>query len=461
MRILVIGGGETAARLEQILIQHGHEVEARIPRFAPNMLDMFESDGVIVVAPEAQTTTESLQQAVERGRSVFIIATAESPLTAWAQAAQVPAFAYPPNEIEVNRLLDALRQASAGMVNKEQAYRRATLGSDTAARLQASMATRRIVITSPKGGVGKTSIAVNLSVALALCGVTTYVVDADANAGAMHFHFRMRHLKSTLPILLRHFEGEGNVGALGSVAAGGRLLQSFTPIPDLPTLHFLPGFITLKDLADPVLQDEQRIRGFFRTLYEVASAANGVVIVDVGINPAHPVHRAAMAHAEAIAVVVKPEIPDLAHARQWFIQMIQSLIDHEQVSRDQAVAFIASRVKLIFNQVYGNTWKEARDALNTALRKQDNLDLHLTPQGLLPLVEPEFASPAVNSDDAKDILTWRYRLRSEPELAPFAQAVVDLAAHFIPAIPEAAAKVGLLREEAPNKKRGFRIFGGR
>ena len=460
MRILMAGSGETTARLSVTLTQHGHTVEAQLARFSPDMLEMFGVDGVVVVGPEAQVTTEALQQAVERGRSVFVIASAESPLMAWAQAAQIPAFAYPPNEVEVNKLLDAIRQAEAGLADREGAYRRATLGSDTAARLQSGMATRRIVITSPKGGVGKTTVAVNLAVALALCGVTTYLVDADANAGAMHHHLRVRNLKSTLPILLRRFEGNNGSGALGSVAAGGRLLQSFTTIPDLPTLHFLPGFITLKDLSDPVLQDEARLREFFRTLYEVASASNGVVIVDVGINPAHPVHRAAMSHAEAIAVVVKPEIPDLAHARQWFIQMIQSLEDHEHVSRDQAVAFVAARVKLIFNQVYGNTWKEARNVLGDTLRKQDGLDLQLTPQGIIPLVEPEFSSAAVNSDKATDILAWRYQRKREPELEPFTRAMVDLASHFVPAAPEAAARVGLLAEKS-GKKKGFRLFGGR
>ncbi|MBI5952858.1 MAG: P-loop NTPase, partial [Chloroflexi bacterium] len=39
------------------------------------------------------------------------------------------------------------------------------------------MAVRKIAITSPKGGTGKTTVAVNLAVALALSGITTYLVD--------------------------------------------------------------------------------------------------------------------------------------------------------------------------------------------------------------------------------------------------------------------------------------------
>ncbi|MGC1375014.1 MAG: hypothetical protein WA821_02255 [Anaerolineales bacterium] len=40
------------------------------------------------------------------------------------------------------------------------------------------------------------------------------------------------------------------------------------------------------------------------------SPAGGVVITDVGINPARVVHRAALKAAEGIAIAIKPEIPD-------------------------------------------------------------------------------------------------------------------------------------------------------
>lgn len=455
MQILLIGTGETTARLALTLTQHGHSVLAQMPRFSPDMLNMFgDAQAIVVVGAEGQATTEALRQAVERGRTVIVIDAASSPLMAWAQAAKIPTFAYPPNEMDVNKILDVLQRAEAGLLDKETAYRRATVGGDTAARLQSGMATRRIVVTSPKGGVGKTTVAVNLATLLALCGVSTYLVDADANAGAVHHHLRQRTVKTTLPILLRRFQPSSGGAVLGGVAAGGSLLQSFTDIPDLPTLHFLPGFITLKDLSDPVVGDEARLREFFRTLYEVGTAANGVVVVDVGINPAHPVHRAAMASAEAIAVVVRPEVPDLSHASQWFAQMIQSLIDNEGISKEQAVAFIAARVKLIFNYVYGNTHKAALKVLNEALQKVNNLPLNLTPQGIIPLVEPQFAYDAAgNTERPQDILVWRYQRKHEPELEAFTQAMISLATHFVPAVPDAAAEVGLLPRQGGGKRK--------
>ena len=64
------------------------------------------------------------------------------------------------------------------------------------------MAVRKIAITSPKGGTGKTTMAANLAVALALSGITTYLVDADGNAGALQYHMRLERVNTTMIGLL-------------------------------------------------------------------------------------------------------------------------------------------------------------------------------------------------------------------------------------------------------------------
>lgn len=458
MRLFLAGSGEVTGRLNTLLTQRGYGIEAQMARFSAQALDMLDIDGIVVVSPEATAPPDQLQRAVERGRLVVVIGGADDPVASWARAINLPTLAYPPNEMEVQRLLDILEQARQGRGSAADAYRRAALGSDLTARTQAAMATRRVVLTSPKGGVGKTTLAVNLAVLMALCGIDVYLVDADANQGAVHHHLRLRQVKTTLPRLLRRFEqpSNGSGTALAGVAAGGRILEAFTPMPDLPTLHVLPGFLNLADLSDPVLQDEARLRAFFARLYEVGTAANGVVLVDVGINPAHPVHRAALAGAESISLVAKPEIPDLGHTRQWLVGIVRSLMDHERVSRDQALAFVTTRVKLVFNWVYGKGWQDVRRALEEALRKEDHLPLQLTPQAVVPMVPPDFAVPAVNSENPTDILVWRYKRRREAELEAFTRAMVDLATHFIPTIPEAAARVGLL--PAAKKKRGLAFW---
>ena len=65
-------------------------------------------------------------------------------------------------------------------------------------------------------------------------------------------------------------------------------------------------------------------------------------------------------------------------------------------------------------------------------------------------------APGVNSDRPEDILVWRYKKERPEELEPFSDALVGFAAHFVPAVREGAARVGLL-PQAREKKRG--LFG--
>ena len=79
---------------------------------------------------------------------------------------------------------------------------------------------------------------------------------------------------------------------------------------------------------------------------------------------------------------------------------------------------------------------------------------------LAPFVPPVFAArtvaaQAVNSDRREDILIWRYKKEHLEELCPFAETLVGFATHFIPAVQEGAARVGLLPQRG--KKRG--MFG--
>ena len=149
----------------------------------------------------------------------------------------------------------------------DEQYRRAVLGSDLSARLQSGMAVRKIAITSPKGGTGKTTVAVNLAVALALSGITTYLVDADGNAGALQYHLRMERVQTTMIGLLRREVAKAGRGVMGDVASGAAYLNAFTPLENLPTLRVLPGLIT-DDLGDEVLQQEDKVAEVIQGLYE-------------------------------------------------------------------------------------------------------------------------------------------------------------------------------------------------
>ena len=85
---------------------------------------------------------------------------------------------------------------------------------------------------------------------------------------------------------------------------------------------------------------------------------------------------------------------------------------------------------------------------------EDKIELALIPNGIIPIVDPRLAAQAVNSDRREDILIWRYRKERLEELAPFADALLGFASHFVPAVREGASRVGLL-PGAPKKRKLF------
>ena len=441
MQILLLGAGTITSRLNLLFAEQGHSVVAQVAAFTPQHIDLFDFRAIVVVSPESSVSPESLVKAAERGKLIFVVAGAGDGLSSWANGVGVPAVAYPPSEVDTNKLLEELRRADAGNLAADDQYRRTVLGSDMSARIQSGMVIRKIAITSPKGGTGKTTLAVNLAVALALSGITTYLVDADGNAGALSYHLRLERVNMTMiGLLRRELASRKDQHAMGMIANGAAYLNAFTQVENLPTLKVLPGLVT-DDLGDEVLQEEARVEQVINGLYEAGVAAGGVVIMDVGINPAHVVHRAALKAAEGIAIVIKPEIPDLAETRRWIARMINSLAN--VVGKNGAHEFVGSRVKLCYNQVVGDGFKSAHKMLQQALA-EDKIELALIPNGIIPIVDPRLAAQAVNSDRREDILIWRYRKEKLEELGPFADSLLGFASHFVPAVREGASRVGLL-----------------
>lgn len=452
MQILLLGAGTVTSGLNMTLAEHGHQVMAVMASFTPQHLDLFDFQGLVAVSPEASVSPETLRVAAERGKMIFVVAGESDGLAAWANGTGIPAYAYPLSEMERDKLLGEIRRAASGNRAADEQYRRAVLGSDLSARMQSGLAIRKIAVTSPKGGTGKTTTAVNLAVSFALSGITTYLIDADANTGAIQYHLRMQQAKATLiGLLRREFSLNGHdASTMSDIASGAAYLEAFTPINGLPTLKVLPGMI-VDDLGDASLQDEGKIQRVLAGLFEAGVSSGGVVIMDVGINPAHVVHRAALTLAEGIAIVIKPEIPDLAETRRWIERMLASLSG--RVGRQAAYEFIGSRVKLCYNQVVGKGFKAAHKTLMEALR-EDDIHLNLAPNGILPVVDAHIATEAINSDRAEDILVWRYKRQRLEELKDYTEALVSFASHFVPTIQEGAGRSGLING-APHHKPGI------
>jgi MinD-like ATPase involved in chromosome partitioning or flagellar assembly len=457
MKILLAGSGQVTAKLAVTVGGQGHSIAAMLATFTPNQLDMMDFDAVLIVSPEAQVSTDTLVKAIERGKKIFLLAGAQDGLVAWGASTKVPTFAYPPSDTEVDALLAELRRGDIGTINQDDQYRRAMLGGDVAARLTSHMIARKIAVTSPKGGVGKTSVAVNLAVAYALSGFTTYLIDADGNGGAMSYHLRMRTIDVRSSLILRRSQSTSQPAyqsVMAHAASAGIYYDAFSQVETLPTLKFLPGLIT-DDLGDKSLQNEETINSVIAGLYDVGVASNGIVIMDVGINPSHPIHRAALRNAEAISIVLKPEIPDMVETQRWISRMIAALAIRS--SRDAALQFIGQRVKLCYNMVYGKHFKRTHELLLQALQAE-GINLNLVANGILPIVDIERAIDAVNSSRREDILVWRYKREKNEELKDYAEALIDFAANFVPSVREGAMTVGLL-PNANSKKKYIFSFG--
>lgn len=461
MKILLVGAGSTTSHLNMLLTEHGHTILASFATLSPGHLNLFDDfEAVIVISPEASVTTDVLSAVLEKGKLILVLMGTSDNIGVWATASGLPSFPYPLSSLDENNLIQYLDRYSAGGVDRSSMYARANLGSDLAARVQSGMASiRKIAVSSPKGGTGKTTVAVNLAVAFALSGFTTYLVDADGNVGTFSYHLRLNvgSVKfRTLFQFLQDVQGWSKSQMprdtpFESLASSGKFLTGFTEIESLPTLKIMPGLMT-RNLGADALQDETLIDSAIRGLYDAGVAAGGVVIMDVGINPSHPVHRAALANADAISIVIKPELPDIARSRDWIELMIESLA--YKSTRKIATEFIGSRVKLCYNMVFDQgLFRSVHKALNTSLVEDNKIGFSVVPNGVLPFVDNHLAFAASSSDRITDIFCWRYKKEHTEDLLEFADALVNFGSQFLPVLREAAMHVGLVKAEEKMRKR--------
>lgn len=456
MKLILIGSGPVTAGLTQKLTEQGNSISAMLGTLTPGQLDVFEYDGVVAVSAESSISTETLTKVAERGRFLYVCAAAHDSVTAWATATRVPTISYPPSQSDLDVLFAQIRRADSGAANAEDQYRRVVIGGDAAARIASNMTARKIVVTSPKGGVGKTTVAVNLALLYALSGYSTYLVDADGNGGTMSYLIKLGgEYRSSLIQLLRRCASPQPTSLSSNVmmAAAGTFFDAFTPMPGLPTLKVLPGLLQVNDLADPAIMDEKKVQEVISGLYETGVASNGVVIMDVGINPSHPIHRAALRHAEAITIVVTPEVSDLGVTAQWIENLLAAV--KATSSKEAAMQFVWQRIKLCYNKVDGNEFKSIHKLMLATLDAHD-ISMPLVTNGVIPYTDRTLARAGVNSDRPEDNLIWRFKRQRPEEIKDFVEALTDLATQFTPTIRESAMAAGLL-PGAPARKKS--LFG--
>jgi flagellar biosynthesis protein FlhG len=142
-------------------------------------------------------------------------------------------------------------------------------GEDQASRLRelmrATRGTRTITITSGKGGVGKSNVALNVSILLSAAGHRVALVDAD---------LALANLDVLANVTVR--------GNLSHVIAGRRTLEEI--LIDLPSgVQFVPGASGLAKLADLSPFQRAKLLGELSAL----ESDNDVIVVDcsAGIGP--------------------------------------------------------------------------------------------------------------------------------------------------------------------------------
>ncbi len=145
-------------------------------------------------------------------------------------------------------------------------------------------ATRTIAISSGKGGVGKSNIALNLSILLSAAGNRVALVDADLGLANLD--------------VLADVSSRTN---LAHVIAGSKRLDEV--VIDLPSgVQFVPGASGLAKLAH--LSEFQRAQ--FMQELSALEAENDIIIIDTGAGIGPDVLHFAAA-ADSVIVVTTPE----------------------------------------------------------------------------------------------------------------------------------------------------------
>jgi flagellar biosynthesis protein FlhG len=151
-------------------------------------------------------------------------------------------------------------------------------------------APRIIAVAGGKGGVGKSTIAVNLALAIGRLGHSVSIVDADLGAANLHTMFGVLHPPSCIADFLDH-----KVETLDEVA-----------VEIAPLVHLIPG--TSRPGVANVMGVEK-----LRLIRAMQKLETDVVIVDIGAGTASSVIDM-LAMADQKLIVMTPQLTSLHNA---------------------------------------------------------------------------------------------------------------------------------------------------
>ncbi len=222
-------------------------------------------------------------------------------------------------------------------------------------------------ISSEKGGVGKTTVATNMSVALKLMGFKTLLVDFDFSNPSVGFHMGLQ---------------EANSG-VNAIMAKKISLANVISVHGPTGLHVIPGEVDEKSMDVP---SDERIAKFLRALDKLNY---NFILVDTA--PGHNPESYIRSFDEQL-IITTPDIPSCAAAVRSAKRCEKKRVRHG----------------LIINKISGAPYelsiKEIREMYTNNI------------SGTLP------SDPVVPASIAAHIPAYTYRKR-----AKFSRAMLDIA----------------------------------
>jgi pilus assembly protein CpaE len=243
-----------------------------------------------------------------------------------------------------------------------------------------------VAIFNPKGGVGKTTLATNLSAALVMKGRRVLLIDADTVTGHVPTSLGMEGVPSVVDAWRDELDG-GPVSTFDELAAVHASGLKVLPLASSP-IH--------TEVLEP-----QRVAG------AVTVARRGVDFVIVDLHPSYsPLNRALFDHADRILVPVTPDLPA--------IRAVVQLRDvAEELGMRDRLALVVNRANSgvsvedlekaigipIFAQIRSDglllvkASNEGRTVVDMAPREKITQDFHAIADRLLGLPAAEAAKP--------------------------------------------------------------------
>lgn len=248
-------------------------------------------------------------------------------------------------------------------------------------------AARVLTVTSGKGGVGKSSISINLAIWLARAGKRVVIFDADFGLANIEVMLGIRPQYNLADLMFR----------------GKELKDIITPGPE--NVNFISGGSGIQELAR---MNRDQVLYLTRKLVELDGLAD-FIIIDTGAGIADNVLEF-VAASEEVLLVATPEPTSITDAYA-LLKALNRKADFSQ--GNTAIKMIANRVK---NPEDG---KNLYENMNTVVGKFLNLSLQY--MGAVP--QDDQISKAVMKQKPISLIN---------PLAPSAQAIQQLANQLLP-----------------------------